>query len=85
MKQAAGSDVAPGSQIQGDQINIDVFFWHLAKVTGSVYATVYLFTTGKSLFSRYKKHTDMYNLSPCRSIAGVAIPLVRTGLKSGHF
>ena len=38
-------------KVQGDQLNMAVFFWYLEK---------------SSLFKRYQKNTAMFNQSPCR-------------------
>ena len=58
------------SNIQPDQINMAVLFWYLVKRDAIVryYAAQYSnvqWTVDKSSFTRYKKHTAMYNLSPC--------------------
>ena len=52
--------------VQGDQLNMAIFFCYVVKSDLSmVYSTVYTRTLDKSLITRYKKHTDMYNWSPC--------------------
>ena len=47
--------------IQGELLNMAVFFWYLGKSDLSVQ----LRTLDKSHFSRYQKSTAMFNWSPC--------------------
>ena len=49
-------------QVQGDQLNMVVFFWHLVK--GDLSSIRYR-TLDKSLFTRYPKNTVIFNWSPC--------------------
>ena len=46
--------------VQGDQLNMAVFFWYIANSVQCTCAVAY-----KSLFTRYQKITAMFIWSPC--------------------
>ena len=50
--------------VQGDQLNMAVFFWYLVKSDLSS-AQLYTCTLDKSHFKSYQKNTALFNWLPC--------------------
>ena len=52
-------------EVQGDQLNMAVFFWFLFKKWLVQCTLLYTCTLNKSLLIRYQKNKAMFNWSPC--------------------
>ena len=59
-------DIDTDLTVQGDQLNMDVFFWYLGENgLSTVHVYVQWRILNKSLFTRYQKNTAMFSWSPC--------------------